>query len=314
MQVVLREVVALGGSVAAGAPIELEVIKGADDLALELLHAGEAVVIEADLEGGLVAGHSAEGPHRLLLRGGVGGKGRCGLLIHRTGLDLPIQLRNIVRQCRQYAALEIHRRLCMLLLLLLLLFNFLKVPSDKALHRRCEAVAELGDDALGGLCVSLLQEGRGPQPLDTSSKHLLAVRCGEDKDASLAARGAGIPRALVDELAVVLVNRALLLAAGEGSLHCHIDLALGSGPIPVAHHLDLLPKGSAPNRHPFAGGTHRWLRAEAKGREEHPLLHVVRQLIEDGLGLLVSLNVYLQHRSWWLEGEAVCAALPRGPR
>src|SRR5574344_2069349 len=140
----------------------------------------------------------------------------------------------------------------------MLLFDLLEVPSHEALHRRCKAVAELGDDALGCLAVGLFQEGRGLEALDTAGKHLLSIATGEDEDASLAARGAGIPRALVDELAVVLVHRALLLAAGEDRLHCDIDLALGSGPVPVADHSDLLAQGSASHRHPLAGGIDRW--------------------------------------------------------
>ena len=111
MQIVLREVVALGGAIAADLRLKREVIEGADDLAFELFRPGHTRVVDRQLEGGLVAGHAAQGPQGFLLRGGERGERRCCLLIHRTGLDLPFQLRDIVRECCQYDALEIHRRL-----------------------------------------------------------------------------------------------------------------------------------------------------------------------------------------------------------
>ena len=40
MQIVLREVVALGGAIAADLRLKREVIEGADDLAFELLRPG----------------------------------------------------------------------------------------------------------------------------------------------------------------------------------------------------------------------------------------------------------------------------------
>ena len=44
MQIVLREVVALGGAIAADLRLKREVIEGADDLAFELLRPGHALV------------------------------------------------------------------------------------------------------------------------------------------------------------------------------------------------------------------------------------------------------------------------------
>ena len=97
------------------------------------------------------------------------------------------------------------------------------------------------------------------------------------------------------ELAVVFVDGLFLLAAGEYVLHRYIHLGLGSLTVSVTDDLPLLFELAGLHRDAALGSLDKRLRGLLQCRAKHLLLHPIRHLIEDLLGLLVSFNLDFQH-------------------
>ena len=68
---------------------------------------------------------------------------------------------------------------------------------------------------------------------DMPGKHLVAIRKGEDQHPAFLLGVPGIPRPLMHELSVILVDCLFLLASGKDMFHSDIHLGLGCRLVPV---------------------------------------------------------------------------------